>query len=194
MLRIIAGKFKGRRLKVPDNHRKTRPTLDRVKESIFNVLAHNVDYPTLEDAFVLDLFAGSGSLGFEALSRGAKHVTFVDIDQESLKCCRDNARSLGVENCVTLLRSDTRTVSLSGQNFDVILIDPPYYKQMSEPTIVNIVRQSALAGDHVIALEMAADEHLSLPDGIVEITKETVCGPGRLYFLQKPQHLTALEL
>ncbi len=152
---------------------------------MFNVLAHNVDTPPLEGALVLDMFAGSGSLGFEALSRGAKHVTFVDLDQESLKCCRENARSLGVENCVTLIRSDTRSVSLSGQQFDVILIDPPYYMHMSEPTIVNIVRQNAVAGDHVIALEMAADEHLNLPDGMMSLTKETVCGPGRLYFLQK---------
>ncbi|MBN9564530.1 MAG: RsmD family RNA methyltransferase, partial [Alphaproteobacteria bacterium] len=143
------------------------------------------DYPSLEGAAVLDLFAGSGSLGFEALSRGAKHVTFVDSDQESLKCCRDNARSLGVEKQVTFLRSDTRSVRLSGQIFDVVLIDPPYYKGMSEPTIINITQQGALAEEHVIALEMALDEYLSLPEGMMDITKETVCGPGRLYFLRK---------
>ena len=161
---------------------------------MFNVLIHNADYPNLKGAVVLDLFAGSGSLGFEALSRGAKHVTFVDTDQESLKCCRENALSLGVEKSVTLLRADTRSVSLSRQQFDVILIDPPYYKHMSEPTIMNIIRQGALAEEHVIALEMAADEHLSLPEGMVRITKETVCGPGRLYFMQNTRDALPLKL
>lgn len=182
MLRIISGHLRGRRIHAPENNRKTRPTLDRVRETIFNILIHNQSCPILEGAVVLDLFAGSGSLGFEALSRGAAHVTFVDQDMTSLACCKKNASHLGVDQWVTFCRGDTRSVRLKTP-FDLVLIDPPYYKGMSEPTLVNVRDQSALTPAGVIALEMAADETLKLPDGF-DVIKETTCGPGRLYFLK----------
>ena len=182
MLRLIAGKYKGRRLQVPDNQRKTRPTLDRVRETIFNILAHNPEFPTLEGAQVLDLFAGSGSLGFEALSRGATHVTFVDQDPLSLACVKKNAELLSAQSAVTLCREATEKVNPPTKPFDIVLIDPPYHKGMSEPTLENLLRKGALKAHHVIALEMAIDERLQLPVGF-EILKEVTCGPGRLYFL-----------
>ncbi len=183
MLRIIAGRFKGRKLHVPDNHRKTRPTLDRVRETIFNILTHNSDYPALEGANVLDLFAGSGSLGFEALSRGAAHVTFVDEDVNSLACCKKNTELLNAQSFVTVCKGLTQSVNPPKKPYDIVLIDPPYYKGMSEPTLMNLLHQNALAYHHILALEMAIDEHLQLPTEF-EILKEITCGPGRIYFLK----------
>ena len=183
MLRLIAGKHRGRRLHVPDNHRQTRPTLDRVRETIFNILAHNSDFPLLEGANVLDLFAGSGSLGFEALSRGAVHVTFVDQDLTSLACVKKNGDTLEAQKSITICKGFTEKINPPSKPFDIVLIDPPYYKGMSEPTLENLLRQGALKPHHIIALEMAIDEQLQLPEGFM-IVKEVTCGPGRLYFLR----------
>ncbi len=168
---------------VPDNHRLTRPTLDRVRETIFNILEHNADYPALDDANVLDLFAGSGSLGFEALSRGASHVTFVDQDLASLVCLKKNAEILAAQGAITICKGFTEKINPPSKPFDIVLIDPPYYKGMSEPTLENLLRQNALKPHHIIALEMAIDEQLQLPEGFT-ILKEITCGPGRLYFLR----------
>jgi len=140
MLRIIAGALKGRRIQAPPNPRITRPTLDRVRETIFNILHHNPECPSFEDARILDLFSGSGSLGYEALSRGAACATFVDKDRQALTCCRSNAEVLKVTSQCVFVCDDTRSALFPQGPFDIILIDPPYYKGMSEPTLENILK------------------------------------------------------
>src|SRR5213083_2287290 len=122
MLRIIAGEFKGRRLKAPSG-RTVRPTGDRVKEAWFSILQ-----PSIPDARVLDLFAGSGALGFEALSRGAVAVDFVEHHQASLAAIRDNAATLKVEDRVTIHRMDALRFAerLQPAQYDVAFADPPY--------------------------------------------------------------------
>jgi len=122
VLRIIAGEFKGRRLKAPSG-RTVRPTGDRVKEAWFSILQ-----PSIPDARVLDLFAGSGALGFEALSRGAVAVDFVENHQASLAAIRDNAATLKVEDRVTIHRMDALRFAerLQPAQYDVAFADPPY--------------------------------------------------------------------
>jgi len=122
MLRIIAGEFKGRRLKAPSG-RTVRPTGDRVKEAWFSILQ-----PSIPDARVLDLFAGSGALGFEALSRGAVAVDFVEHHQASLAAIRDNAATLKVEDRVTIHRMDALRFAerLQPAQYDVAFAAPPY--------------------------------------------------------------------
>ena len=122
MLRIIAGEFKGRRLKTPPG-RTVRPTGDRVKEAWFSILQQS-----LPAARVLDLFAGSGALGFEALSRGAAAVDFVENSKGSLAVIRDNAATLKVEARVTVHRSDAMRFAarLQPGAYDVAFADPPY--------------------------------------------------------------------
>lgn len=120
-MRVVAGTYRGRKLVVPAG-RTTRPTADRVREAIFSSLG------SVEGLRVLDLFAGSGALGIEALSRGATTVTFVDRDARAVAAIRRNLDALGVE--AELLRSDyasyLRTARQSGQRFDLVFIDPPY--------------------------------------------------------------------
>src|SRR5258707_6871086 len=122
LLRIIAGEFKGRRLKAPTG-RSVRPTADRVREAWFSILQQSIP-----DARVLDLFAGSGALGFEALSRGAVSVDFVETSKASLAAIRDNATTLNVGDRVTIHRSDALRFAerLQPAQYDVAFADPPY--------------------------------------------------------------------
>lgn len=123
-MRIISGYLRRRQIKAPKGLI-TRPTTDRVKESMFNMLNSRIDF---EEADVLDLFAGTGSLGFEALSRGAAAVTFVDSNSRVMKVCRDNATELDVDEACVCFQSDVMDFlrTYSGPPFDLILADPPY--------------------------------------------------------------------
>jgi len=122
LLRIIAGEFKGRRLRTPTG-RTVRPTSDRVRESWFSILQQSIP-----DARVVDLFAGSGALGFEALSRGAVAVDFVETHRHSLTALKANIEALKVEDRVTIHRSDAMRFAerLPPHAYDVAFADPPY--------------------------------------------------------------------
>lgn len=121
-MRIVSGTAGGRRLIVPEGTT-TRPTTDRVREATFNVL---FSMNAIEDATFLDLFAGSGALGFEALSRGAAHVTFVERDRAALRALRANVEALRFEDQCTVLATDAMRWLPNAGHFDVVLADPPY--------------------------------------------------------------------
>jgi len=139
-MRIIAGEFRGRSLRPPTD-RRVRPTADRVREAWFSILG-----PHLPSARVLDLFAGSGALGLEALSRGADRVDFVEISSSSLAALRANVATLDAEERVGIHRGDAlRFVSrLSSQSYDVALADPPYHTDQAS-RLVERFRQSPFA-------------------------------------------------
>lgn len=123
-MRVIAGKFKGRRLKsVPGSN--TRPTSDKIKEAVFHMMG-----PYFQGGHCLDLFAGSGSLGIEAYSRGMTSVTFIDRSSQAIKCIRRNLTELNLLNDVEVYRNDAfRAMNIlrkKGETFDLIIIDPPY--------------------------------------------------------------------
>ncbi len=121
-VRIVAGSARGRRLVVPDGT-STRPTTDRVREATFNAL---FSLGVIEDATFVDLFAGSGALGLEALSRGAAHATFVERDRSALTALRTNISTLGFDDQATIVASDSvRWIATAGHH-DVVLADPPY--------------------------------------------------------------------
>lgn len=150
MLRIIAGEFKGRRLKTPASD-KVRPTADRVREAWFSILQQSIP-----DARVLDLFAGSGALGFEALSRGAVSVDFVEKHQASLAVIRENATTLNVESRVTIHRSDAMRFAerLQPGAYDVAFADPPYATDDAK-LLVTMFKETAFAG--ILTIEHGAD-------------------------------------
>ena len=127
-MRIVAGKWKGRRLEPPEDAR-ARPTADRVREAWMSIVQ-----PDLHDARVLDLFAGSGALGLEALSRGAREVAFVELSTRSLSSLRDNIRLLGADAETTVHRGDALkfTAKLAADDFDVAFADPPYRLGLAE--------------------------------------------------------------
>lgn len=157
MTRIVAGTFGGRRLELPADSR-VRPTADRVREAWFSILA-----PELAGASVVDLFAGSGALGLEALSRGGRHVTFVEVLPASLAAIRANVAALGVQDATAVVRKDVfRFVEgLGPRAFDLALADPPYTHDAAA-RLVDAFRTTPfarlLAVEHPASVDLAAGE------------------------------------
>ena len=135
-LRIIAGELKGRRLRSVQGT-KTRPTADRIREAIFNILAYQIQETT-----VLDLFAGTGAFGIEALSRGAESVVFIDIDNDSIRVLQENIKTLALESMTRIIRWNlTRDLNCLGSvqsAVNLVFMDPPYNKNMVDPTLLNL--------------------------------------------------------
>lgn len=156
-MRIIAGEFRGRTLKPPAD-RRVRPTADRVREAWFSILNDRV-----RNARVVDLFAGSGALGLEAVSRGAAHVTFVEIGKPALDALRKNVSTLDVEDRVTVHRADVLrwVAGLRGPKFNLAFADPPYTTGQSE-RLRDLFRARPFANilgiEHQATLDLAGDD------------------------------------
>ena len=148
-MRVIAGSAKGRKLQVPQGLT-TRPTPARVRESLFSMVA-----AYLPAASVLDLFAGTGALGIESLSRGAKDAIFVEVDRRALTALRQNTMIFSDQATVLPMSATQAMRHLAGRKccFDVIFLDPPYALQLLEPTLQALVRENLLAQDGVIICE-----------------------------------------
>jgi len=135
-MRVISGRLKGRPLLAPKGH-SIRPTSDQAKETLFNMLG-----PDVHQATMLDLFAGTGALGIEALSRGAESVVFADVDNDSISVLKENIKSLSLESRTKIIRWDlTRNLNCLGSwrsAFNLIFMDPPYNKNIIEPTLLNL--------------------------------------------------------
>lgn len=150
-LRIIAGKYKGRVLKTPKGP-STRPTQGMLREAVFNICQHVVD-----GARVLDLFAGSGAMGFEALSRGAAHVVFVENNRFALSCIRENIALLQLENTCSLLKMDALSALKRLKDpFDLIYVDPPYDSNIS-PYLEIINSKKLLSSEGILFIEERYD-------------------------------------
>lgn len=150
-MRVITGSAKGRPLKTVKG-REVRPTADRVKESLFNVIGARVI-----DARFLDLFAGSGNVGIEALSRGAAAATFVDLQTAHLKVVEENLRYTNLIDRAELLRRDARAalqdLGKRGRVYDLIFVDPPYAQELCPPSLAGIVSNGLLAPDGWVLCE-----------------------------------------
>ena len=153
-MRIISGTAKGRRLKEPGGNA-IRPTTDMVKESIFNIIQFDI-----EGRRVLDLFAGTGQLGIEALSRGAAGVTFVDESNDAIKLVRENVKSLGFEDKATITRGDATAFLRQGGGYDVIFLDPPYDSGLMEKALNSIIEFDMLKDNGIIICETNVERQL----------------------------------
>jgi 16S rRNA (guanine966-N2)-methyltransferase len=158
-MRIIAGSRKGARLFAPKG-RDTRPTGDRVREAVFNLVG------PVDGMEVLDLYAGSGAMGLEALSRGAAHATFVESDREAAQTIVENAEKLRLDN-VTVLREDAArrlaTDAASGRRYDLVLIDPPYRILPGVLPMLAANLPAVLAADGLVVVESDSREEPDLP-------------------------------
>lgn len=164
-MRVIAGTYKGRKLESPENY-DIRPTTDKAKEALFSIL-----YNEIPGARVLDLFAGSGALGIEALSRGAAECVFVDHSRQSIGLVKRNLAACKVEEPARVIAGDYRKVLAGlGGSFDVILMDPPYGQGLLEDAFDLIRQQGLLADDGVIVCEHRKEE--DLPEEICGFEKE----------------------
>ncbi len=158
-LRIIGGKWRGRKIKVAQGQ-DIRPTTDFIRETVFNWLA-----PVIQDANCLDMFAGSGALGFEALSRGAKHVTFMDQSKQVITTLQENARTLGTTNITFWCQKFTPDMPNPWQQqFDVIFLDPPFNKNLINPCSQWLEQNNCCSDDAYIYIEAEKSTELELPE------------------------------
>lgn len=166
-MRIVAGKFRGKQLSSPGDD-SIRPTSDRARESLFNILGSRIG-PVFEGLRVLDLFAGTGALGLEALSRGAAHVTFVDTGAEARGLIRDHIEAFGAAGITKLLRRDATALGAPGTfgQFDLIFLDPPYRQSLGEKALVELAANGWIAPGATLVWEEAADVEVVVPDGFV---------------------------
>ena len=171
-MRIVGGKFKGHGLAGPKGQA-TRPTSDRVREAIFNILAHGIEGFEIEGARVLDLFAGTGAMGLEALSRGARFCQFVDDSAEARGVIRRNADALGViGQCKIWRRDATRLGPAAPQpGFDLVFADPPYNKDLGTKALKSLVDGGWLTPRAVIVVEEAERATLTCPPELSEVDR-----------------------
>jgi len=185
-MRIVAGTFRGRPLVAPKGH-SVRPTADRTRQAIFNILEHAAWSPGLEGARVIDLFAGAGGLGLEAMSRGAAFCRFVEFDQAAVEAIRANAVSLGLISQVSIDRRDAARLSArpagSQPPFDVALLDPPYGKGLGEAALAALSKGDWLAPAAIVVLERGSRDPAQTPEGY-EVLDERLWGAARVSFLR----------
>ena len=177
MIRITGGKNRSRLLDTP-NTNLTKPTMDKVREAVFSALGEKV-----YDARVLDLFAGSGSYGLEALSRGAKEVTFVDSSIEAIKVIKQNCEKLHEEN-VEILNSDVLIyLNQNSQEFDIIFADPPYKLDIYEEMVKTLIERHILASNGIIVLE--SERELNIDESSFSKVRFYKYGLAKIYILRK---------
>jgi 16S rRNA (guanine966-N2)-methyltransferase len=182
-VRIVGGDFRGRALAAPRSSA-IRPTSDRTREAVFNVIAHR--YPEkLEGRRVLDLFAGTGALGLEALSRGAAFCVFIEESAEGRGLIRDNVEAFGLQGRTKIFRRDAKRLGGVGtlSPFDLVFADPPYGKGLAEPTLRSAKEGAWLAPGALIVLEEAASAPFAPGDGFV-IADERHYGDTVMRFIE----------
>lgn len=167
-MRIVAGKFRGRALAAPA-HDGLRPTSDRVRESVFNILAHGMPGFVLQGARVIDLFAGTGALGLEALSRGASYCLFVEIAPEARALIRQNVEALGLTGETRIFRRDATDLGPAGTMapFSLAFLDPPYGQGHGEKALRSLADGGWLEPGALVVLEERAGVPFQLPSGYV---------------------------
>jgi 16S rRNA (guanine966-N2)-methyltransferase len=169
-VRIVAGRFRGRRLTAlgkGDAGAHLRPTTDRVRESLFSMLAGGRFGDPFDDTRVLDLFAGTGALGLEALSRGAAHVTFVDDGRKSTSLIRQNIKELGVGSETTLITRDALRLPEADSPCDLVFLDPPYGKGLGAKALLAAKAQGWIAPEALIVFEENSPQ--DAPEGFTKL-------------------------
>lgn len=187
-MRIIAGKHRGRELQAGQG-RAIRPTADRAREAVFNVLAHNEAYRVggaqmPQNARVLDVFAGTGALGLEAISRGATHATFIDDSPDAIKLMRLNAGTLREIPRVTLLQRDAQSPGRAPAPCNLIFLDPPYGTSMASAALVALLDQGWIADNAIVVAEIGANDKMTIPEKFTLI-EEREYGAAKVLFLRK---------
>jgi 16S rRNA (guanine966-N2)-methyltransferase len=172
-MRIVGGRLRGRNLAAPKSQA-IRPSADRLRESLFNILAHAYGDP-VTGARVLDLFAGTGALGLEALSRGAAFALFVDDGAEARALMRENVEALGLGGLSRIFRRDATKLGAAHpvEPFSLVFLDPPYGKGLAEKALTSAREGGWLVSDALIVVEEAADADFKPPEGFQEVERRT---------------------
>lgn len=175
-MRIVAGRHRGRTLAAPKG-RATRPTAARAREGLFNILAHGghgIDGGSaIEDASVLDAFAGTGAFAFEALSRGAASATLLDLDQNAVKAARANARTLGETDTTNIFRMDAVRPRAAHGVHDLVFLDPPYGSKLGTRALQALGAKGWIQTGALVIIEVGAKEDFTPPPGFTGITERS---------------------
>jgi 16S rRNA (guanine966-N2)-methyltransferase len=186
-MRITGGSFGGRGLAAPRDGR-VRPTSDKVRQAVFNILIHN-DFGTgftIEGARAADLFAGTGAMGLEALSHGASYCLFVDDSAESRALIRENVEAFGLTGASKIWRRDATSLGPmapgAGGPFELVILDPPYRKNLVVPALASLRQGGWLADGAIVVAETAEDETIPLAEGFTALDAR-VYGETKVLFL-----------
>ncbi len=173
-MRIVAGRFRGRALATPEGD-ELRPTSDRVRESVFNILGHGIADFELQGARVIDLFAGTGALGLEAVSRGASYCLFVDDAAEARALIRRNVEAYGLTGETRIFRRDATDLGPAGNmgQYGIAFLDPPYGKGLGEKALAILASGNWLNAGAIAVFEERAGATIALPEGFSEIDTRT---------------------
>lgn len=173
-MRIVGGQFRGRQLASPA-HEGTRPTSDRAREAMFNILAHGIPDFQLADARVLDLFAGTGALGLEALSRGAAFCLFVEQEAAARALIRRNVEALGLTGVTKVFRRDAAELGQAGRNdgFTLVFLDPPYGYGLAERALASAAAGGWLAPGAIAVVEERKGTPIALPTGFSTLDRRS---------------------
>ena len=187
MTRIIAGDWKGRALQVPPSN--TRPTSSRVREAIFSSIAHQLD--SFDGINVLDVYAGSGALGFESLSRGGTRATFIDSDAKACACIEHNAKQLGTT--VSILQRDAMATVANTADvaYDLVFIDPPYAVTDDEVAtlVANLASNGWLSKDALIVVERSRNSNFQWPHSVTALSNKSYGDTSIWYGLHTPDRV-----
>ena len=170
-MRVVGGELKGRNIVAPASQ-DIRPTADRLRESVFNILVHAYDDP-FQDARVLDLFAGTGALGIEAISRGAVFTLFVDNGAEARALLRNNVEALALGGVTKVYRRDATDLGPAHpmEPFSLVFLDPPYGKGLAEKALTSLRNGGWLKPNALLVVEEAKSAAFAAPDGYEELER-----------------------
>ena len=170
-MRVVGGRLKGRNIAAPSS-RDIRPTADRLRESVFNILLHAYDDP-IEGARVLDLFAGTGALGIEAVSRGAAFTLFVDNGAEARALLRNNVEALGLGGVTKVYRRDATNLGPAHpvEPFALVFLDPPYGRGLAEKALASLRTGGWLVPDALLVVEESKAANVAAPEGFEELER-----------------------
>jgi 16S rRNA (guanine966-N2)-methyltransferase len=184
-MRIVGGRLRGRTLTAPKSQA-IRPTSDRLRESLFNILMHAYGDP-ITDARVLDLFAGTGALAIEAISRGAGFALLIDDGAEARALIRQNVDTLGLGAVTRVFRRDATRLGAAHpvEPFGLAFLDPPYRKGLAAPALAAMRDGGWLTPDALVVVEEAADAEFAAPEGFVELERRTYDDTA-IVFLRAP--------
>ena len=187
-MRIVAGDLKGRAIVAPEGQG-TRPTSDRARQAVFNVLEHAAWSESLQGARVIDLYAGSGALGFEALSRGAAFCLFVETDDGARGAIRENMDAYGLFGRCRVHRRSATDLGVrpgsAGEAFDIAFLDPPYGKGLGEQTLSRLIEGGWLKPGAIVVFERGAEEPDIDTPGYERLDAREY-GAARVLFLKAP--------
>lgn len=185
-MRIVSGDFRGKAIVTPPGQN-TRPTSDRARQAVFNILEHAAWSPGVRDARVIDLFAGSGALGFEALSRGASFCLFVETDEAARGAIRENVDAMGLFGRTRVHRRDATNLGsrpgADGPAFNLAFLDPPYAKGLGEAALAKLAEGGWLADDAIVMFERSSGEPPFQVPGFEDVDARDY-GAARVHFLR----------